>query len=336
MKNQGKKKKGGCLRRLIWGMFIFLLLGFVLLNWISYNHAYRFTHTDESLQGEHPQRQVYQMQRASLPEKLYYAFWGIAVPKSMNRETPKVPYTQFWFTEEQDSIEAWWLELEEPVGSVLIAHGYGSCKGNMSPEINWWLAQGYNVMAIDFRGHGGSTGTHTTIGFEEGKDVKQVVDWLQEEQDDLPIVLFGTSMGSVAIMKAATDYDLKIDALILECPFASLRQAVKNRFELMDVPTWGLVDMLVFWGGWQSGFSGFDHQPEEYAKTIELPTLFFYGEHDPKVKKWELEHIYQNSAAKNKEFIIVPGAGHNHMMRTDQAVWGGAILSFLKGIKEDS
>jgi alpha-beta hydrolase superfamily lysophospholipase len=330
MKKQANKKGKGCLKRLFWGLFILILGGFALLNWITYNHAYRFTHTDESLQGEHPQRQVYQMQHASLPEKIYYAFWGIAVPKSMNKSEPAVPYTQVWLTAEQDSIEAWWLDLEDPVGTVLVAHGYGSCKGNMSNEINWWLGQGYSVLAIDFRGHGGSAGNHTTIGFEEAKDVKQAVDWLNEERADLPLVLFGTSMGSVAILKAAKDYDLKAKALVLECPFASLRQAVKNRFELMDIPSWGLVDLLVFWGGQQSGFSAFDHQPVEYAKEIETPTLILYGARDPKVKSWEVEEIYENLAAKQKELVIIPEAGHNHMLRRDEALWSTSVLHFIE------
>jgi len=110
---------------------------------------------------------------------------------------------------------------------------------------------------------------------------------------------------------------------------------VTNRFELMGVPSWGLVDLLVFWGGQQSGFSGFEHEPIEYAKEVNIPTLIIYGAHDPKVKLWEVQEIHQNLAAEQKELLIIPDAGHNHMLRSNKELWGRKVTSFIKAVMED-
>ena len=66
---------------------------------------------------------------------------------------------------------------------------------------------------VDFMGSGGSEGNQTTIGFLEAKQVKTCFDYLTEKGEK-NIFLFGTSMGSVAIMKAISDFDIKPKAII--------------------------------------------------------------------------------------------------------------------------
>lgn len=321
-------------RRIFRVVGIVFLLFFILLNLVAYNHAYRFTHTDISLQGEHPQGQVYKMKRASFWTKVGYAFWGISIPKSANENTPTQKFDRQWFVVGKDSIEGWWMptEIDSPKGVVLVCHGYGGSKSQMQFVVGWWLAKGYHCLSIDFRGHGGSSGNRTTIGIEEAKDVKAAADWIKTEQPDLPLLLFGTSMGSAAIIKAARDYgeDLQAAALVLECPFGTLRQAVLKRFKLMNIPSYGIADLLIFWGGVQHGFWGHGHSPIKYAKRIKTPTLILYGANDPKVGRNEVEAIYENLATDQKQLVVLPCAKHNHLLHNCPELWPQAVNSFLE------
>jgi len=47
--------------------------------------------------------------------------------------------------------------------------------------IPWLHEAGYNVMALDFRGHGDSDKRPTTLGREEVLDVQAALDWLGAE-----------------------------------------------------------------------------------------------------------------------------------------------------------
>jgi len=334
MKKKNPKYKW--LRRSLRVLVTLFFVAFILLNWVAYNHAYRFTHTDVSLQGEHPQGQVYKMSRSSLWDKIGYAFWGISIPKSKNDREPNGDFHLKSIVAGQDTLEAWWMETneDEPKGIVILCHGYGSCKSQLLPATYWFLTQGYDCLSFDFVGHGGSSGDITTIGFQEAEQVKSIVEYVKKEYPSQPRILFGSSMGSVAVLKAVHDdpVELASMALILECPFGSLRQAILSRFKLMHIPSYGIADLLLFWGGVQHGFRGHSHNPVEYAKNIEMPTLIIYGKQDPKVAVEEVEKIYANLASKTKDLAILPCAGHNFILSHCPELWPKKVASFLSGL----
>lgn len=335
MKKKTRNPKYRWLRRSLRVLLSLLLLSFILLNWVAYNHAYQFTHTDPSLQGEHPQGQVYKMKRSSPWQKMGYAFWGISIPKSKNEGEPNGDFHHNYYPIGKDTLDAWWMETNQdsPKGIVVLCHGYGSCKSQMLSVAYWWLNQGYDCLSFDFVGHGSSSGNVTTIGYKEAEQVKVVVNSIKKEYPQQPLILFGSSMGAAAIIKAVHDEDLGAMALVLECPFGSLRQAVLNRFKLMNVPSYGLADLLIFWGGRQHGFWGHGHSPIEYAKKINTPTLILYGEKDPKVGLDEVEAIYKSLNSQQKQLTTLPCAGHNFILSHCPDLWPKTIQEFLSTLK---
>ena len=60
-------------------------------------------------------------------------------------------------------------------------------------------------------------------------------------------------MGAVACLRAVHALGVQPDAMILECPFDRLLTTVRHRFDAVRVPSWPLAELLVFWGGQQSG-----------------------------------------------------------------------------------
>src|SRR5690606_11778893 len=91
-------------------------------------------------------------------------------------------------------IASWWLP--HPNGSsrtCIIVHGYGDAKVGGIAWAPSWRDLGYNVLAIDLRGHGESGGTVTTAGYNERHDLSQVIDQLRTVRPGATqqIVLFG-------------------------------------------------------------------------------------------------------------------------------------------------
>ncbi|HEY0030015.1 MAG TPA: PhoPQ-activated protein PqaA family protein, partial [Bacteroidia bacterium] len=140
--------------------------------------------------------------------------------------------------------------------------------------------------------------------------------------------LFGTSMGAAAIMKACSEYDIHPKGIMIECPFGSMYKTVCARFKTMHAPTFPMAGLLVFWGGVQNGFWAFGHNPIEYAKKINCPTLLLYGEKDEKVSKEEIEEIFNNLKGP-KKLRTYPNAGHENYLIKYKEQWTKDVAGFM-------
>lgn len=305
-------------------IFRVLVVFFLLLNMIAYNHAYHFTHFS--------QQDIARTKRAeelSLIDKLKTLVLGIQIPKPKNELTPTLPY-QTVQLKSDENLEAWHINpiTSYHKGTVIMFHGYASCKSGLLPYAMEFNRKGYSVFLVDFMGSGGSSGHTTTIGFKESRDVKAAYDYIKQMNPQMPITLFGSSMGAVAIMKAIADDDLKPAQIILECPFGSMLATTKIRFEAMNVPSFPFAHLLLGYGWIQLGFNPYAHRPTEYAKQIEVPTLLLYGAKDKRVTRAEIEEIYANLNGE-KRLTIFDNSEHEIYLNDDRSKWNTVVDQFL-------
>lgn len=304
-------------------IFWTLLGSFVAANVMVYKHAYHFTHVTEGERSLSPES-------LSFPQKLKILLGGISLPKSQNittkdttleRKTLLIPTRNNKY-----KLECWYDEVKNSKGTVVLFHGYGGCKSSYELEADYFREIGYSTLLVDFLGHGGSEGKAISLGYHEADDVKAVFDYVQQKKSSNTIILYGSSMGAASILRAVAVHQLHPQKLILECPFATMKQTVKGRFEVMGVPSKGFAEWLMFWGGLQHGFWAFSHNPKEYAKKVNIPTLLMGGKHDARVKNWEIDKIYENlNGSKQKVWI---DAGHESYILAEPSVWKNQILNF--------
>lgn len=299
--------------------FLFL---FLILNVVAYNHAYKFTHFSEnsipkSGKPEH----------LSVTEKMKLMFWGISNPKPVNYHKPARSHETI-IIQSNEKLEAWLIEPENPKGVVLLFHGYSGCKSGMLNYAEEFFQMNYRTLLVDFQGSGGSTGNQTTVGFNEKKDVQAAYDYIKKRFPEEEIILFGSSMGAAAILKAVSEDSIEPDKLIVECPFGSMRTTTQKRFEAMGLPTFILPDLLLIYGSIQNGFNAFSHNPTEYAKDINIPTLLLYGAKDPRVTRVETDEIFQNLKGE-KSLGIFENAGHENYLWQYSQEWKKEIDAFL-------
>jgi uncharacterized protein len=312
MQNRRKKK---IWKRLLW---TFLIL-FVLLNCITYLHAYRFTHFSDSSEQR-------TSEHISTLEKIKTLFSGIKNPRPVNKYKPSLPY-QTIKIQSNKLLDCWQINADSAKGTVLLFHGYGGEKSSMLDKADEFLKMNLNVLLVDFMGAGGSEGAQTTIGFKEAEEVKDCFEYIQKKGEK-NIHLFGTSMGAVAIMKAINDYHIQPKSIMIECPFGTMYQTVCARFKIVKVPTFPMASMLMFWGGIQNGFWAFSHNPVDYAKNISCPTLLLYGEKDNRVSREEIDTIFAHLKGP-KKLVTYPLAGHENYLNRYKEQWTADIKNFL-------
>src|SRR5699024_12779464 len=117
----------------------------------------------------------------------------------------------------------WHDESVQAKGVIHIAHGMAEHSLRYKPFIQFLTANGFIVYANDHRGHGKSCTDETTKGFfAKQNGFEKVVDDLVlitkqiiDEEPNLPLFLFGHSMGSLLILRLIQRYKLPIAVVIL-------------------------------------------------------------------------------------------------------------------------
>lgn len=292
------------------------------MNVVAFFHAYKFTHfvTESVTKTKSPEK-------LNAFDKIKTLFLGVNNPRPTNKDKP-VKYQQVEL-QSTKKIDCWYLKQQDTAkGTVILYHGYSGEKSSMLDKADEFEKLNYNVLLVDFMGSGGSDGNQTTLGFKEAEEVKTTFDYLSQNGEK-NIYLFGTSMGSVAIMKAIADFDIKPKGIIIECPFGSMYQTTCARFKNMNAPTFPMAGLLVFWGGVQNDFWAFGHNPIEYAKKISIPTLLLYGEQDKNVSRQEIHDIYKNLHGR-KTLKTYELAGHENYLTKYKGEWANDISDFLQ------
>lgn len=323
-------------RKKMW-MWVWLsvICAFIVFNWVCYNHAWRMTHFVQT--GERTRSP----ETLSLAEKLPLLFFGITVPRPQNDQTP-ADYGLFYEVETLKDgddghhyLEGWWVPApsDSDLGTIIMFHGYAVAKSSLLTETVALHNMGYNVFLVDFRGSGGSYGNQTTVGYEEKEDVVWSYRRVKTKTESSPIVLYGVSMGGAAVMRAVATTDIEPDAIIVEAVFDEMLTTVQNRFNAMGVPSFPAANLLVFWGSVQNEFSGFEHNPADYAEQIDLPVLMLHGANDPRATLAEGQHIFNQLAAEQKEMVVFDGAKHESTLGVDPEKWEQAIKLFLEELE---
>ncbi len=317
--SQLRNSKSRLLRRVLWA------LGgvFILLNLVVALHAWRFTHftTDAGPRTRHPER---------LPtsQKIELILTGLANPKPVNLGPPAFPYENVTLRSPNGRLAAWYGPLPAARGVVILCHGYTSDRSRLRPEAGYFRRLGYAVLLLDFSGNGASAGYQTTIGYREADDVVAAYHWARARQPGRPVVLYGVSMGAVAILRAEAELGLRPAANILECPYGSMLQTARNRFTAMRLPPFPLANLLVLWGSVENGYWAFGLNAGEYARRVPTPTLLLWGTADPRVTRAETDTIFAHLAGP-KQRVDFAGAGHEPYWPRHPRQWQGAVRRFL-------
>jgi pimeloyl-ACP methyl ester carboxylesterase len=191
---------------------------------------------------------------------------------------------------------------------VIVLHGLGAGKAHMIDYILFAQAAGYPVLAIDFRGHGMSETSLTSIGYYESWDVEAAIEFVRKRGAGDP-VLWGTSMGAVAALLAAAE-DGSVAGVIADAPFDTYRNTIRHHAKLMyGMSEFPLLTLAMPMIEERAKFKLDAVDSLRAAKRIDVPILILAAEEDRRMDPAMVRTIYE-VAGGPKEFWIIPGEGH--------------------------
>lgn len=190
---------------------------------------------------------------------------------------------------------------------LVIAHGWYMCKDTKPfKQMSEDFFENFDVITMDFRGHGKSSGRFTFTA-NEPQDLKAVITYARTKYSK--IALMGFSLGgATAIIYTAQNKD--VDCLItVSAPSDFDRienhcwkpEAIIPTLQKFDIkekrnvrPGNPLLDKL---------------KPIDLVQEIRVPSLFIAGDKDPTVYPWHTEELYKK-ANKPKELEIFENDFH--------------------------
>lgn len=299
-------------------------LGFAALNALAFAHAGSLTHYSSG--GEKTEAP----QRLSRAGKLRALLLGPNVPRPRDDATPAsvgLAFETESIASDGATIEAWRVPRERARGCVVLVHGYASAKSSQLHVAKALHELGWESYLVDLRGSGNSSGDVTTLGWREADDVAKAV---ERATRDRPPVIWGTSMGAAATLRAISR-GTPARGLVLEAPFPRLIDAVRSRFAIMGAPSFPAAQLLVFWGGERAGFDGFALEPVEWARSARMPALVLHGEADPTVSVEQVREV-TDALAGPKTLVTFPGVGHESTLSARPGEARAALERFLDGL----
>lgn len=254
-----------------------------------------------------------------------------------------------------------WTPQTSPKAVVTLVHGVGEYIDRHHHLIEALIGSGYAAAGFDLRGHGRSEGQrgHIRAWEEYRQDLRLFLDRVRARFADLPLFIYGHSLGSLIVLDFILHHPAGIQGAILSgtalepkevAPFhlkliAQLLSRVKPTHNLkMPLPGESLSrdpqvaqaymqDPLVFWDrSVRWGAEGMRIIPwiKRRAAQIQMPTLFIHGEDDPLLSVEGARRFFEQIQFPDKTLKIYPGSRHEPHNDLDYPQVMGDIIAWLE------
>jgi fermentation-respiration switch protein FrsA (DUF1100 family) len=188
-----------------------------------------------------------------------------------------LPLEDIWFTS-SDSVRlhGWLIPASPSTHIFLFCHGNAGNISHRLDNVRLLNQRGISVFIFDYRGYGRSDGSISEKGFYLDSEAAYQVARKWADQHKAKLVVFGRSLGGIAATHLGATKSC--DGLILESTFTNMGAMARAHYPLID--------------------------------QVRAPILFFHGDKD-RIVPIRLGRGLFEAAPNPKEFVVLPGAGHN-------------------------
>jgi len=210
------------------------------------------------------------------------------------------------------TLRGWYLAHAAPRDMLIICHGYAMNRHEFLDLARALHANGHAILLFDFRAHGSSEGTRSTIGYREAGDVIAAVEYLRARPElaAVPLGVAGISMGAAAALLAAAR-ELQIGAVAADSSFTALSDtalgSLRDRGHSAIAP---LGPLILRFGELLTHARLATNRPIDAISALApRPVLIIHDSEDTFIPVRNAFALYA-AASEPKELWVRPGRGH--------------------------
>ncbi len=196
----------------------------------------------------------------------------------------------FISTTDGERLHAWYVAPTDGRPLILYFHGNGGTIAGRESRFKKLIADGNGLLAVEYRGYPGSSGTITEAGLHV--DAEAAYQYAMAQQvAPRSLIIMGESLGTGIAVRLAAQHECA--ALILDSPYSSVLDVASDRF-------WFFPTRFVLKDQYRS---------DEWIGKVAAPILMVHGSEDHAIPIRFAERLFA-LAHEPKKFIRVNGADH--------------------------
>ena len=202
---------------------------------------------------------------------------------------------------------------------ILYFHGRGDSLAACDAVASGYTGAGLHFTAASYRGYDASEGTPTVAAmFADGERIfDHLLAWRRARGHDGALLIMGRSLGSAAAIDLCLKRQKDFKGLIIISGFGDTLALMAHAG--IAPPADGMTEA--------DGFGNC-----QKIAHISLPTLILHGARDQTVPPPLAEKLQAASGARNKQFLLVPGADHKTLISQAGPLYFQTIKRFVDGI----
>lgn len=224
-----------------------------------------------------------------------------------------------------------WREHPNPKRVIVAMHGWrSSWSRDFGFIADFWYRQGCSVLFAEQRGQNNSGGEYMGFGMLERHDCVDWVRWVNRRCGaDLPVYLWGISMGGATVLMASgLNLPNNVKGIISDCGFTSPHAIWKHVTEKNLHLPYLLQGVLADrWCRKNIHVGAKTCTTVEALRKTRTPVLLIHGTEDKFVPVRMTYENYQACSAP-KRLFIVPGAEHGMSYHLDPSGYRRAVTQF--------
>jgi alpha-beta hydrolase superfamily lysophospholipase len=235
-------------------------------------------------------------------------------------------------------LRGWFIPTHDALGgdtTVILVPARGMGKASALDQAKKLVKIGSNVLLMDLRGEGDSSGHERGFGVLEAKDVSAAVRYLRQvhPQGSRQVFALGISQGACAVLEAAAR-DPRIEAVVADSMLPSPRDQIDRATSWLPWPLGAYVREATL--GLASVQLGCDLSAEAVDRRIAWigprPVLLIHGQADAAAPIGPIERLCR-SAGIPVLLWRVPHAGHAEAFLTDPQGYAQVVSNTLRSVR---
>lgn len=210
----------------------------------------------------------------------------------------------------REKIHTYYFSKNSNKKVILFFHGNGGNSSFRLPRADKSFKMGFNVLLVDYRGYGKSTGTPSEINIYKDAEISfnYLINTLKYSSEN--IYILGRSIGTTAAVDIAQNKN--IAGLILVSPLS-------NAYQLLEEKNYKYIKFI--------SFGIFDNLKK--IKNVKSKLLIIHGTKDKIIPYKNAKNLY-NAFNGEKKFVTIQGGNHNNLEKTNPLLFWNSIRNFLK------